>query len=324
MSATEPVKNVAIVGATGRIGGAFARALLAGGKHTVTALTRKGSDGQVPEGARRVEVDYGDEDAIAAALAGQEFLIITLGVGAPAEVHSRIAAAAGRARVPFVMPNFYGYPVNGGPDGDAYTKMTLERLAEVPRNGFSAQIHMVCGFWYEWSLALGDAWFGIDIARRRATFFDDGRRPITVSTWDQCGRAVAALLGLPPRGATPSLADFAGGRGLRVESWHVSQRDMLDSVHRVLGTTDADWEIAHEPVEQRIRDGEEQLRNGDPRGFAKMLYGSVFAASNPDSNYVGEANQVFGLPREDLDEATKRAVDMALGGYNPFAGPGKP
>lgn len=282
-------------------------------------MTRKGSNGEIPEGVKKVEIDYDDEDSLVQALTGQEFLIITLGVTAPASLHGKIAAAAGKAKVPYVMPNFYGYPISNHSDKDAYLKTTKDRLAEITDNGFSTEIHISCGFWYEWSLALGNQWFGIDIARRKATFFDDGKRPITVSTWDQCGNAIAALLSLPQRGASPSLADFAGpDRGVNIESWHVSQRDMLDSVHRVLGTTDADWEIAYEPVEKRIRDGQEELSKGDHRGFAKMLYGGIFDASNPVSNYVGEANAVLGLPKEDLDQATKRAVDMALGGYNPL------
>ncbi|KAL2176545.1 uncharacterized protein P884DRAFT_278259 [Thermothelomyces heterothallicus CBS 202.75] len=319
MSATDPVSKVAIVGASGRIGGAFARALLQGGKHTVTALTRKGSNGEIPEGAKKVEVDYDNQDSIVEALVGQEFLIITLGVSAPPELHSKITDAAGKAKVQYVMPNYYGYPHHTITDStDIYTKLSLERLSDVTRNGFSTRVHMACGFWYEWSLALGDPWFGIDIAQRKVTFFDDGKRPITVSTWDQCGRAIAALLSLPQRGSSPSLADFVNDKGVLIESWHLSQRDMLDSVHRVLGTTDADWQITYEPVEKRLKDGEEQMRNKDRRGFAKVLYGGVFDASNPVSNYVGEANPILGLPKEDLDEATKRAVDMALSGYNPL------
>ncbi|KAL2194032.1 hypothetical protein P885DRAFT_63340 [Corynascus similis CBS 632.67] len=319
---TEPVQTVAIVGASGRIGGAFAKALLQTGKHTVTALTRKDSKGVVPDGVNKVVVDYDDESTVVEALKGQQFLIITLGVTAPPDLHSKITAAAGKAQVPYVMPNYYGYPLHTVTDTtDLYTKLSQERLKDVSRNGFSAQVIMACGFWYEWSLALGDEWFGFDIVRRKVTFIDDGKRTITASTWDQCGRAIAALLSLPQKtsdSSKPSLADFTDDKGMLIESFHVSQRAMLDSLHRVLGTTDADWEIVHEPVEKRLKDGAEAMERGERRGFAKLLYGGVFNAANPISNFAGEANEVLSLPKEDLDEATRRAVDMANSGYNPF------
>ncbi|KAL2194439.1 hypothetical protein P885DRAFT_71219 [Corynascus similis CBS 632.67] len=317
--AIEPVRTVAIVGASGRIGGAFAEALLQTGKHTVTAVIRKGSNGTVPEGVNKVVVDYDDESSVVEALKGQQFLIITLSFNAPPDLHPKIVAAAGKAQVPYVMPNYYSYPLHSvTEDSDFYTKLSFERLQDVPRNGFSAQVTMACGFWYEWSLALGEEWFGFDIARRKVTIIDDGKRTITATTWNQCGRAVAALLSLPQKSSgssSPSLADFIGDKGLLIESFHVSQRDMLDSLHRVLGTTDSDWDIAHESSDKRRKDGTEALQRNDVRGFAKLLFANIFDVSNPVSNYVGEANLTLSLPKEDLDEATRRAIDMVNNEY---------
>lgn len=221
------------------------------------------------------------------------------------------------------MPNAFGNPVSmdGANEHEVMGKIMIERVKEA-QNGISSSITMPCGFWYEWSLALGEQWFGFTIKDRKVTFFDDGRRVITVSTWDQCGRALASLLSLPESGATPSLAQFKNKEVL-ISSFRVSQRDMLDSLHRVLGTTDTDWEITYETSQKRIEDGAAEMADGKLTGFAKMLYGGGFLSTNEQSDFAANmelANEVLHLPKEDLDEATQRAVDMLVGGWNPFPG----
>ncbi|KAJ6007082.1 hypothetical protein N7522_005433 [Penicillium canescens] len=317
-----PLERVAIIGATGRIGGAFAEALVKTGKHTVTALTRTESKGKLPVGVKSVGVNYDDEASIVEALKGQQFLAITLSVTAPDDLHARIAAAAGKAEVPYVMPNVFGYPIEpkGVTEDDWYSQLSLNRIGDVENTNFSSTIKMSCGFWYEWSLALGNQWFGFSIKDRKVTFFDDGKRIITVSTWDQCGRALAGLLSLPESEGPTSVASFKTKEVL-ISSFRVSQRDMLDSLHRVLRTTDADWEILYEPTAKRVQDGIEEMKNGIFEGFAKMLYGSVFLTSNRFSDYAATmplVNELLGLPTEDLDEATKRTVHMVESGWNPF------
>ncbi|KAJ5297433.1 hypothetical protein PENANT_c005G06526 [Penicillium antarcticum] len=317
-----PLERVAIVGATGRIGGAFAEALVKTGKHTVTALTRPGGKGKIPDGVDSVEVNYDDQASIIEPLKGQQFLIITLAVSAPDDLHARIAAAAGKAGVPYIMPNVFGYPIDPKEvkDEDRYSQLILSRIGDVEKTNFSSTIKMSCGFWYEWSLALGNQWFGFSIKDRKITFFDDGKRTITVSTWDQCGRALAALLSLPESDGPTSVASFKN-KDVLIKSFRVSQRDMLDSLHRVLGTTDADWKIEYEPTAKRMQDGAEEMKNGVFTGFPKMLYGGVFLTSSQFSDYAATmplANEVLGLPTEDLDEATKRTVDMVESGWRPF------
>lgn len=292
------------------------------GKHTVTGLTRHGGHGQQPDGVHRIEVDYDDEASIVDALRGQQFLVITLGVQAPLDLHHRITVAASKAGVPYIMPNAFGYPVleHAEEDEPVFNNLVRARIDDVRSNGVSSPICLPCGFWYEWSLATGEQWFGFTIKSRKVTFFDDGRRTVTVSTWAQCGRALAALLSFPESGASPSVADFKG-QDLRIYSFRVSQRDMLDSLHRVLGTTDADWKITYEPVEKRIADGEQENAKGLITGFAKALYGRVFRQNNAVADFadtMSTANEVLGLPVEDLDEATRRAVQMLEAGWNPF------
>jgi NmrA-like family len=279
-------------------------------------LTRAGSK-QVPTGVTTVNVDYSDEDSLVSALKGQHFLIITLSVRAPGDVQTTLAKAAAKAGVPFVMPNAYGNDIyNPGLTADIPTYKDVHDRVEALRTIGPAIIPVVCGFWYEYSLAVGEITFGFDVRGRKAVFFDQGTTQINVSTWKQCGRAVAAMLRLPIDGLTDWTRDH---KALCISSFKVSQRDMLDSLHRVLGTSDHDWTITHESSKDRWERGMQEMKEGKFEGLPRAMYSRVFYPSGDGIFETQQDNEKLGLPRENLDEATKRTVDMVASGWNPFA-----
>ena len=292
------------------------------GKHIVTAITRTDSTGSLPKGVEIARVSYDDDgQSLISALQGQEFLAITLPAREPPGLHSKIVNAAAKAGVPYIMPNAYGMDINNKAlrESDLYSSGSLNKCLEVEKLG-SSYVAMVCGMWYEWSLALGEQWFGFDLKNKTVTFFDDGKTYVSTSTWMQCGRAFAALLSLPENDASPALSEWKN-KPLYLASFRINQRDMLDSIHRVTGTTDKDWKITYEPTAVRYKAGLEDMQKGIMTGFAKAMYSRVFFP-NGDGDYEssqGLCNDLLGLPKEDLDEATKRTLDMVESGWNPFA-----
>lgn len=246
------------------------------------------------------------------------------------------------------MPNIFGGDFNNKAlmEDAVIGKLYSDRLGDFEGSGTS-HVVLVCGQWYviegsktsyvsvlspfylrhmltvypsllryEWSLGLPKPWFGFDIRQRDVTFYDDGKTRINVSTWDQCGRAIAALLSLPESGASPCVADWKN-QPLYISSFRVSQRDMLDSLNRVVGTTDKDWKIDDEPTDKRYERGMKEMKEGNPAGFATALYARAFYPSKDgdfQSKY-GLANETLGLPKEDLDEITKRTVEMVENGF---------
>ena len=95
---------------------------------------------------------------------------------------------------------------------------------------------------------------------------------------------------------------------------------MLDSLNSVLGTADKDWKITHEEHMKRYQRGLADLKAGNRMGFATAMYTRVMFP-NGDGDFEtskGLSNKVLGLPKESLDEATKRTVDMVESGWNPF------
>ncbi|OJJ38319.1 hypothetical protein ASPWEDRAFT_148461 [Aspergillus wentii DTO 134E9] len=310
------IRNVAIVGATGQIGKVFTEHLLKSGKQTVTALTRSGSETQLPYGVKNAPIDYNDEGTLIAALIGQDFLVITLALSAPPDTHSKLVRAAAKAGVRYIMPNAYGTDFYSNPkllDDIPALKYILANVQEIEELGIN-WIALTPNFWYEYSLGIGPFTFGFDFPNRTATFYDEGTTKIHTTTWPQCGRALAALVNLKKipvdeNDYSVTLAQFCN-QPMYISSFTLSQREMFDSINKLLGWTDDDWKISYQPTAERYKEGLEELANGDGTGFLKALYARVF---DPAAGGIFEThNNVLGLPKEDLDEATLAAHHWAI------------
>lgn len=301
--------------ASGQVGRPITEALLKTGRHTITALTRGAID--LPAGVNAVPVDYNDEATVVSALRGQQVLIISLAATSPPGTHDLIVTAALKAGVPLIMPNIWGADLNNPTRlkemliGPSY----LARIKKIEELGLK-WTSLCSSFWYEYSLSFSDA-YGFDLLGKKATLFDNGGVKINTSTWDQCGRAVAAWLSLKaiPEDENDKSVTVASwtNKPIYISSFLVSQRDMLDSIHRVQGTTDADWEISQEDVKERYQRSLELVQSGDMVAFRAAMYSRAFFP-NGAANYEtsrGLDNDVLGLPKESLDEATARAFKMA-------------
>ncbi|GFF24814.1 isoflavone reductase [Aspergillus udagawae] len=309
------IERVAIVGAGGTVGSHIVAALLKTGKHTVTALTRKDSSNQIPKGVVVAPVDYNDEATIVAALKGQQFLIITMAPTAPQDTQSKLIQAAAKAGVPYIMPNGYAGDIDHiqlgqdtllGPAAKA-TRDEIERLG-------MQWVTVCCGFWYDYSLAGGEARFGFDFDKRSLTIYDDGNTKITTSTLSQVGRAVAKVLSLKElpedeNNKSLTLSTFLN-KGVYIKSFVLSQNNMFESVKRVTGTTDADWTITHEDSKKRYGAGLALVKSGNMAGFGKLLYARAFYPDDPGEFSAKAQNELLGLPEESLDEATQVGIDL--------------
>lgn len=301
----------------GNLGSYIVDALLAGGKHTVTAITREGSAATFPDAVHRQPVDYSSHDSLVNALRGQQFLIIILSVRAPPDSQEKLILAAKDAGVQWIMPSEYGTDYAGRPDVGAETKLGPPALA-IRQAITDAGLNFValsCGIWYEFSLGGGETRFGFDLKKREATFYDDGSTKVTTSTWPQCGRAIAALLALPidsdgeQQGQT-TLSQFRN-KSAFIGSFHVSQKEIFASILRSTGTNESDWSVKNEPVKERYARGNKMLAEGNFWGFGIALYARLFYPDGAADLEAQLANKALALPSEDLDEATRRAIGMA-------------
>ncbi|KAL2824418.1 hypothetical protein BDW59DRAFT_162521 [Aspergillus cavernicola] len=309
------IERVAIVGAGGTIGSHIATALLKTGRHAVTALSRKDSSNKLPEGVLIAPVNYNDEATIVAALKDQQFLIITMAPTAPRDAHGKLVQAAAKAGVPYVMPNGYAGDIDNIKLGEETLLGPVAKANrdEIERLGMQ-WITVCCGFWYDYSLAGGEARFGFDFDKRSLTIYDDGNTKNSTSTLSQVGRTVAKVLSLSElpddeNDQSLTLSTFLN-KGVYIKSFVVSQNDIFESVKRVTGTTDADWTVTHEATKKRYEDGLAQVKGGNIAGFSKMLYARAFYPDEPNELSAKAQNEMLGLPDESLDEFTKVGIDM--------------
>lgn len=199
--------------------------------------------------------------------------------------------------------------------------MTARKLIE--EVGKSSYIALSTGFWYEYSLAVANN-YGFNFADRTVRFFGDGETKISTSTWPQIGRAVAAILSLPIKSEGSNEGaklENLKNRVVYINSFTVSQRDMLESVLRVTGAKEEDWTIRKEPVEELFAKSAQQIKEGKKEGFSNFLYSRIFFpdGSGDFEHNKGTLNRILGLPKEDFDEATKAAIDrqktVSAGGH---------
>lgn len=240
-----------------------------------------------------------------------------MSVTAPPSQQTALIDAAAAANVPWILPNEYGYdhPHPGLrkdiPIGDAHAAFH----AQIEKLGKSAWIGVTCGFWYEYSLGAGPAFYGFDFKGKKVTLYDDGETKVNTSTLPQCGLGVARLLGLKilpeHEGDEGACLEHFRNNFVRISSFRVSQKDMLESVLRVTGTEERDWDISHESSVERYKAGVEELKRGNRMGFGKLMYSRVFYqdGSGDFETSKGLQNEVLGLPKEDMDEFTKIAVE---------------
>ncbi|KAH7136378.1 putative oxidoreductase CipA [Dactylonectria macrodidyma] len=315
----QSVERIAIVGASGQIGSYFAEELLKTGTHTVTAITRSASSTALPAGIKVATVDYDNQASLVTALMGQQFLIITMALTAPRDSQEKLIRAAAEASVPYVMPNWYGVDfANKELLADCpfppYLTGTTTLVEEL---GVSSWVLLSCGMWYEYSLSVGLDTFGIDIKNHEVIWIDEGNTVINVSSYRQCGRAIAGLLSLEAvpaetRDSSRSLNQFLNNV-VYISSFKLTQKDIFKSVKRTTGTTNEDWKFSTETAVGRWNEAASRIQKGDHSAFLKQLYSRVFF---PDGSADIEGkrvlnNDALGLPLEDLDELTKAAVTLA-------------
>lgn len=112
-------------------------------------------------------------------------------------------------------------------------------------------------------------------------------------------------------GAT--IANFANGY-CYVSSFHVSQKDMFESVKRVTGTTDAHWTISYESHVDRLERARQIFATGNRMGYGLMMYTTVMSQGGDGNAQDKSDNEALGLPQEVLDEWTKVGVDLGRSG----------
>ncbi|KAJ3518240.1 hypothetical protein NM208_g14590 [Fusarium decemcellulare] len=267
-------RKIAIVGGSGTIGSPTVAALLQKNIHTITAISRTDSTATFPDNVTVLKGDYSNENFLISSLKGQDVLILQLGPKVM-KVQEPLIRAAAVAGVPYILPTDWIAVVNNP--------------------------------LLDWSMKVG-CW-GIDVKSRKAEIWDSGNVKASTSTLKRVGDAVAELLSWPDEELTKYK-----NKPFYISSFCISQREMLESVQRATGTTDADWEIKHKDIAELTRECDERLKKGEWMAAIPKLYSSMFR-EGLGGNYSHKVVDMerLGFVQEDLDEVIKGVVE-SIGG----------
>lgn len=296
-------RKIAIVGGSGNIGSITLNSLVSKGIHTITAITRTDSTATFPTGIIVKKGAYNDENFLFAALQGQDVLLIQVGSFA-LEIQADLIRAAAKAGVKYILPTEFGSDPDAEPMYSVFPPLFEKRQRRqlIEELGTSSWIAVVNNPWFDWSL--GQGFWGIDIKARTATLWDGGNTKVNTTTLQRTADGTAALLSLPEE----DLAKYKN-KPFYLSSFFITQREMLESVQRATGTTDADWTLETKDYADVARESDEQLKQGN---FSALV--TKFYSANLHQGYGGDYNHKvedagrLGLANEELDEVVKQVV----------------
>ena len=145
--------------------------------------------------------------------------------------------------------------------------------------------------------------FGIDAKERTARLFDDGETRFSTTTLAQVGLGVAKLFERP----LFELEKFKNSF-VYINSFTVSQNQILQSVQKATGTSVEDWKVTYVPSDAAIEQGMAEFKTGNFRGLLDVLYGNNAKKGMGGSYDEKLHNVLLGLKEEDLDVVVKGII----------------
>lgn len=203
-------------------------------------LVRKTSDtSKVPAGAEIRAVDFGDVDALTAALVGQDaFVDCTL---TQDDTPKRLMDAAAAAGVYRYIPSDWSLdPLNQAANALPVFSKRVERdghLFERCRSSSLTWTVVANGAFLDWNLHTG--FMGIDLHNKSASLMDGGDNRVSWTTLDSVGRAVAGALKNPQE---------TENRPVYVQSVAKSCKEMVKHAEAALGSEG--WKVVDVDAEE--------------------------------------------------------------------------
>ena len=299
-------RNIAMIGASGNIGRATLDRLLfhaeSNTKHNITAIVRPESTSEFPSTVNVKKISFDDTQALTEALTGQDVLVLQLGHTA-LKYNENLIRSAAKAGVKYVLPTEFGSDTTA-PLGQKLAMLQHKRVNRdlIEELGMS-WIGISTNPWLDYCLN-ANGLLGINVKEREATLWDGGNTTMSFSVLKQAGQVTAEVLALPDS----EFARYKNGY-FYTASIHTTERELLASVMRATGTTEADWTVKEGDIDEAIAKGD-ALEEKDP--FAAMFV--KFAPLHWKSGYGGDLSAKvedltrFGLESQDLDAITAQVL----------------
>jgi len=299
------IQNVAVVGASGRLGGTILQGLLSEPSFKITAIARTASKAHFPDAVtlKQVSDDFTTEELIAA-LSGQDAVVVCVG-GTKAAVQMRIADAAQQAGVQRIIPADFG-------SFDSNSELSLrmmpqyvakgdvrrhcEKLAakSAGEGGAFSWTALVCGHFFDY---LEDGLLQAFPKRNYSRIFDGGEIKWSATTLETVAKATVAVL---------LKADETKNKRLFIESFLITQNQLQEVLERVTGER---WEVEQVESEKFMVETKEEIaRNPGNHEAVEDLVGVVGIVEGNWEEKEGFANGLLGLELEDLEQVVRKTL----------------
>ncbi|RKL38960.1 hypothetical protein BFJ72_g7090 [Fusarium proliferatum] len=286
MSGKAQGREIAIIGSSGQVGQPTAKALLASGIHTITAVQRIEATSKFPPQVIVKCGDLKDESFLANTFQGHDAVVLMPPLTHLVSLQESAVRAAAKAGVRYILPAEFG------PDPFASKLIEDNQLLQdkkkirdlIEELGVSSWISVAVGPFLDMNIKSG-LW-GIDT-----------------------GQATAAVLSLPGR----NLSRYEN-KAFYVPSFHLSQKELLLAVQKARGTADQDWEIDYQDVNDALGDCNDKIRQKDATApFVKFFLTHFREGSGGDFESKVDVSELkklheIGLQREAVDDVLERVL----------------
>ncbi|KAF4457910.1 Isoflavone reductase like protein P3 [Fusarium austroafricanum] len=300
-----PLRKIAIVGATGRVGAFIFKALHQSSKFEITVINRVSSRPvDYPEGTKVVQVqdNYPPLDMVDA-FRGIDAVVLALGYAAEEHL-SELAHASVEAGVKKLIASGYGVDTSNAEAPKVFPIAALkaamvEHLKSLERPGWS-WTEVACGLFLDFCVQVN--FFHINPANKTAEILDDGNAKFTATTRDGIGHAVVGILSHP---------DQTANRIVRISSTELSLNDVLEAEQRVVGKEG--WEISYVDTDEEIAKAQKIAATETEYMPRMMAIGRLGLAINVQDRFEANFekrgvldNELLGVPRESIDDVVAR------------------
>ncbi|KAF5609657.1 isoflavone reductase like P3 [Fusarium subglutinans] len=300
-----PLRKVAILGASGRLGAFIFRALHQSNKFDITVISRfssKPAEYPAPTKVVHVHDEYPPREMVEA-FCGHDAVVLASGLVAEGYL-IELARASVEAGVKRLIASGYGADsaneeaVKVFPVAAAKARM-IEHLKGLEQPGWS-WTEIACGPLLDMAVQVG--FFGINPEAKTAEVLDDGNAKFTATTRDGVGQAVVGILSHPEETAN---------RIVYISSTELCVNDVLEAEQRLVGREG--WKIKHVKTDEEIIKANKVVATATemmPRMIAtRRLALAVTVQERCGANFEKRGildNELLGVPQEIIQEVVAR------------------
>ncbi|KAL6831556.1 hypothetical protein V8C40DRAFT_156232 [Trichoderma camerunense] len=247
MPPTQPIHNVAILGATGALGHVLVPSLQKAGFH-ITCISRLGSTSPHPSGVDSRSADYESVESLGEALRDQDAIIEAFNPAAATSQQVIVQAALSAGVTHLITPDFSCDTFNPHMRELLIFEPKIQAQEELERiisesGGALSWTAVIMGPWFDWATDRGQFW--IDKKNRKITRFGSGDQKYSMSRYQATGDATVAVLKQP---------EYYRNRPVYFAS-HTTSSNRLIALVKELGFKD--WDIIDVPIHDFLAKGRE-------------------------------------------------------------------